>query len=136
MSQLLTDLRAGRALLTPPERWVKGYFAFSTTEPDDDHMTDATAPDAMCWCSYGATLKVTGEHGDRQTAVVDALVEQLPSAAPVGKDPLVWFNDHPDTTHADVLALWDRAIVAEEARVNGRLFPRRKPGGTTWEIAQ
>jgi hypothetical protein len=28
--------------------------------------------------------------------------------------PVYAFNDHPDTTHADIMALFDRAIAAQE----------------------
>ncbi|MEL6388391.1 MAG: hypothetical protein AAFR00_13655 [Pseudomonadota bacterium] len=45
--------------------------------------------------------------GEARKLLVQALPGELAS--------VVSFNDDPDTTHADILALFDRAIAAAEA---------------------
>lgn len=92
---LANDLRAARALIDTPEKWGKG----SGLEP----------PDEPKFCALSAAHKANRGNWD---AVGDALQAALPD------DWKGWFifdfNDHPDTTHADMMALFDRAIAAAE----------------------
>ncbi len=91
------DLVAAKALIADPAKWGKGSFAL---------------PDG-CLCALGAVAKVCQFPPDRPwvghpSDVRDCLTRALPGSHRV----VVSFNDHPDTTHADIMALFDRAINA------------------------
>lgn len=107
--QLVEDLKAARAVIETPDKWAKGYYAYDAK----GNWTDADNPEACKFCGIGAVQKVTdGEWGDRARVVEKFLTEVIRS------DTFLYFpkfNDDPDTTHADVLAAFDRAIAAAEA---------------------
>jgi hypothetical protein len=104
---LKDDLIAARALIDTPEKWIKGIR--HTTERQwlffERHR----------YCAVGAIS--TGQDGclDHRPfreflRLQDALEAALP---PDFSRSYIWaFNDHPATTHNDVLALFDRAIEA------------------------
>ena len=104
----LQILKAARELLSTPERWTKGWSARDAA----GNRLATTDPDAVCWCAGGAVERITG--GSTQSGgkaeIVLAIV--LPDKAIC----LGLWNDAPSTTHADILALYDRAIALEEAR--------------------
>jgi hypothetical protein len=50
--------------------------------------------------------------GAKRDACRQALIDALPADRRDGPYPVVEYNDDPSTTHADVLALFDRAIQA------------------------
>ena len=100
---LKSDLIAAKALIDTPEKWRKGDYGSVNT----------------CMCALGAcraAIYGTTEynhradwHGD-DTAAAHALNAALPvSGSMFGVSD---FNDAPETTHADVMALFDRAIAA------------------------
>ena len=81
-------------------------------------MTEDKRPDAVCFCAIGA-LQLDW-YSDQPS--VEALANAV-EIVPVGCSSLTiispftivsYFNDLPTTTQADVLALFDRAIVACE----------------------
>lgn len=86
------DLIAAKALIDTPEKWCQGT---------------ATA-------GYGARLCAIRAAGGARYRNKDA-VAALKAALPIGEKSLPRFNDSPDTTHADVMALFDRAIEAAAA---------------------
>jgi len=96
------NLIAARALIDTPEKWIKGK---ASNEVD------------TCFCSYGAILHraytLPCRHEEREKQF-DAMDLALVRATPKGAGGYIHFNDHPDTTHADVMALFDRAIAAVE----------------------
>lgn len=102
---VLRRLTEGRAFLSDPTRWIKGrLFDGAYHEP-----TAACARGAL-YCgslaheaARGADLCLT-RHVPRSFGRVDSRI--LPD-----------FNNHPDTTHADILALFDRAIAARKAEL-------------------
>lgn len=73
-------------------------------------------PDGPQFCALGAVYctdtgdMVRGDRGDRPAAVY--LLRALDQK---WGDDIVHFNNHPATTHADVLSLFDRAIAARKA---------------------
>lgn len=92
MSQLRDDLIAARALIDTPEKWTKGSY-----ERDG------------CYCVAGALriaifggLDDNGPYWDRYRTAKRSL---HPS-------DVILFNDASETTHADMMALFDRAIEA------------------------
>ena len=113
--QTLADLRAVRALLARPEAWTKGADARNMFGA----RTHAGCGDACAWSLSGAMgfvedscdldpqdFEGRADRGDRLTRSV---------CAAMGHDGLVEWNDAADRTHADVLALLDRAIALEAA---------------------
>lgn len=93
---LVDDLKAAKALIDTPEKWEKG-------EP---------LPPG-CNCAW--TACVVAEIGGAMDDVVDALLTFVPpSDDDHGYRALIRYNDAPATTHADIMALFDRAINAAE----------------------
>lgn len=92
MSTVRDNLIAARALIDTPEKWLQGWFEGPNGTMD--------ASEAVC--------RASGEDigGDAYEAMCLVL--------PDGIDILSTFNDDPDTTHADIMALFDRAIAAQE----------------------
>ena len=100
---LRDDLIAAKALIDRPEKWGKGRNRVA--------LADGTA----CYCTAGALYYATRFCGnvslaaDRASACEDALAGLLP---PIRYTGIRGFNDDPSTTHADIMALFDRAIAA------------------------
>lgn len=94
------DLIAARALIDTPEKWIKGV------DFTPDHR-----------CSLKAVADATNQPmgGFRWSDCENALIKALPSnlRGHAGHSVVV-FNDRPSTTHADIMALFDRAINAAE----------------------
>lgn len=106
-AQLADDLRAARKLIERPEAWTKKEEA----RDSDGNSVGATSDYATCWCSLGAVERVCGGWNARYVAAELALADVLPKHS----GAVVWeYNDAPTTTHADILALFDRAIAAAE----------------------
>lgn len=104
----LEHLKAARELIADPEKWTKCSYA--KTKQRGGASVPPDSPRAKCWCAVGAIRKVGPYAPSASIALMHAL-------------PVKWqwtgvpsFNDDPGTSHADVLALFDRAIAAEEAR--------------------
>lgn len=100
MSASVRDhLIAARALIDTPEKWMKGSYHSQSTG---------------CLCALGALgVAAHGDAYDWEYVDAKALLSVL---RPDDEDWLIVvdFNDHPDTTHADVMAWFDRAIAAQE----------------------
>ncbi len=130
----LEVLKAARELLSNEKRWAKSALAIGP-DPDGEAPfaeTNATDPEAYCFCAMGAILRVAGDDDERHGAGVPALsaladaldrryvsrftdedggYEYTLSPANAISD----FNDDDDTKHADVLAAFSRAIASLEA---------------------
>ena len=103
VTALTRDLLAARALIENPEHWTKHPKGM------------------MPMCAYAAVLVAV--QGHQPTIIDQRTVEaQRFLAKQVGGDytsrDVIGFNDHPDTTHADVLALFDRAIASSREAAN------------------
>lgn len=103
MATVRENLIAARALIDTPEKWGKGEYE----------------PRPGCYCMAGAIFAAKGERYDpwelgespESKAIKQALDE-------VSDGPRFWhsyveYNDDPATTHADVMALFQRAIDAQ-----------------------
>lgn len=101
----LEVLRAARDVIAAPEHWTKGAVARSC----QGHRVHVHGLSAFCFCTVGAIRRTMGSNYSPHP--FSALSQCLPG----GFKSLPDFNDHPDTTHADVLALFDKAIAKEEA---------------------
>lgn len=100
MPTIKENLIAARALIDTPEKWGKG---------------DGISAPKGCLCAESACFVATESEADKNAAW-EALEDALPEpwrTRCIEEDLAVhWFNDHPDTTHADIMALFDRAIEA------------------------
>jgi len=95
MTTVKDNLIAARALIDTPERWIKG----------ESRIGD-------CFCALGAIGVVSGPGAE--PGLWNGCHEALAHAVPNGDLYVARFNDDPDTTHADILALFDRAIAAQD----------------------
>lgn len=106
-------LRAAKARINTPERWIKGADALRL-EPWLGCFTrwvvcGSRHPDAGAWCATGALGSVVPK-GQSWARAAAFLFRAVP-----GRHPSIpAFNDDPKTTHEDVMALFDRAIAAAE----------------------
>lgn len=112
MTELLpvTVLINARQQISNMDSWTRNSYARdSQGEPVNEN--DATA---VCFCSLGALRKVTPDSEfNAYTNARRALMETLDLRGESVKAPcrnVPGFNDHPETTHADVLALFDDTI--------------------------
>lgn len=108
---LRDDLIAAKALIDTPEKWGRGFSSFY----DAERLVRQGKP----LCVAGACSVITANDAlpGRYGAVHRALTKQVPadfvarlSSSPEGALPS--YNDDPRTTHADIMALFDRAIEA------------------------
>ena len=102
-------LKATRALIDTPEKWTKGAYARDAR----GRVVGWLDPGASCFCVQGAFHKALGHLGDSSFEVWH---ERVSDAFPAHFNSVQEYNDHPDTTHADIMAVFDRAIAAEEAK--------------------
>lgn len=99
------------SILTPPGVWIKGTLC-TTASGDDAVEVDK----ADCFCLFGAEIRAERLHPriDRSKAnyfVRRAIRELFPGRS---DDSVPQFNDHPATTHADVLAVLNRALEMDK----------------------
>ncbi len=99
-------LTKARELLAVPERWTKRAEARNTKRREVYWSSE----DAVCWCLAGAISKISPSMRDAWRAE-DALDAVAPPAPRSSERPYIAFNDRRSTTHADILALLDRAIA-------------------------
>lgn len=94
-ASLKDDLVAAKARIDTPEKWVKGI----------DHTRCRL-------CAMYALYEVV-PIGHRTSDCETALWRKVPSSYRQGRThPVVAYNDAASTTHADIMALFDRAILA------------------------
>lgn len=94
-------------------REARGYVEQGWTQGEDarDEAGDPTPPEgsrAVCWCMSGACIRA--DPGSMGTAV------NTPIRDAIGEYWYVKWNDAPERTKEEVLAAFDRAIAAEEAK--------------------
>lgn len=101
-------LIAARAVIGEPKAWIKGMNARAA----DGIEVDSHDPNAVCFCALGAVNRVTERFGDGHCAR-DALREAINDFS------IDNWNDDPETTHADVLAAFDKAIKKAQQAETG-----------------
>jgi hypothetical protein len=110
---VLRVLKEARQWLSDPAHWHKGGFAPNNN--DNPQVAEAT-------CAWGACSRAAGSDNfydigtDAENAAARLLSIQL-GARPDDALAISDFNDLPDTTHDDVVALFDRAISARRAEL-------------------
>ena len=108
MTELLKNLRAVRAQIATQDRWTKGTFS----RDQRGNYTKPISRTATCWCLLGAIEAVEPVSAKNTWEITGALHNQLENLG--DGFCLAIFNDDPATTHADIIALIDRAIASEE----------------------
>ena len=100
-------LRDAKALIATPETWTRDFMARTKS----GRQIGAASENAQCWCCIGAILNVSGGlFTEASLRAEDLLFDAIPDVS------IPDFNDNPNTTHADVMAAFDRAIkLAEES---------------------
>lgn len=96
------NLIAAKALIDTPEKWGREEYLDSVTG---------------CMCVIGsvaATMGIAEADVEVSTAEGKSLARALPEGWERDTYGVVKFNDHPDTTHADIMSLFDRAIESCE----------------------
>ena len=97
-------LKTGRELISDPGQWAQGYSACDAYGQPVSVCSDR----AKSWCSLGALEKaaeILGADDETCKEAFELLRQQIPGYFKV----VSIFNDR--STHADVLALWGRAIA-------------------------
>lgn len=109
-------LRLARVLLSDELRWCKGEAALDLF----GNRTTARSPAACQWCLRAALDRSCPNDVDprdmRVCRKVFAAVQRSIPGSQRATNPafsIHRFNDHENTTHADVLAVCDAAIAAE-----------------------
>jgi len=103
MKTTLEILMAARRRIEKPESWTQRAYQ---RDKNGNSLSVWDAQDATCWCARGAIWSI-----DPKGKLTDAF-KALELAVP--EQTVTVFND--THTHAEVLAAFDRAIAAEEAR--------------------
>lgn len=109
-------------LLAEPAAWTKHASAGIRTKTGEVETVDELSPDATCFCLTGARARVrydlsitstfTFPFPIETTRVLHRAIRELfPDRVSENRtfSAIVSFNDHPDTTHADVLAVLTKA---------------------------
>lgn len=103
-------LRKARELISDPERWTKGAFARNAQGASVSYRHDA----ATCFCSVGAVERAAFKDGVDDNQPISVALRALYRGKLYAIPSIAAFNDRDDTTHGDVLAMFDRAIALAE----------------------
>lgn len=117
-------LKKARALITEPERHTTGSYAKDVS----GLVVNPTDPHATCWCALGAIAHSVGAdyimyHNPSTTYCEVLRALENASGTWHGRKNIARFND--TYGHAEVLALFDRAIAAEEKKLRVRAEDER-----------
>ncbi len=95
VSQVKLDLIAAKMLIDTQDKWCR-------------HATSKSYPDGRTErCAFGALVAAINDR-DRYLAAIEALMRAIPFSNTVAVS-VERFND--THTHAELMALWDRAIA-------------------------
>ena len=105
-------LRKAKEHISTPEMWLKGNYCRG-------YQPEEFIPDEAPCCSYGAVAWAMDVAAESQ---ITRPIDQILHYAMIRKKwngvrfyGLPAFNDHPETTHADIMKLFDDAIALAEA---------------------
>ena len=108
MTTIREILIAARAKIERPEAWTRGAAARTGSGKS---LPPEKASRGQCWCAAGAAWSIVGCQTDASHTAINCLSELVHEEFNIG---VASYNDAPTTTHADILALFDRAIAATE----------------------
>ena len=101
MTDTLTILTAARNMITDPAMWYKGGWTESGKWDDG----------GPC-CATCALRRAAFDANKSRCKAIGHIKKFTPNQI-----SLAAFNDRPSTTHADVMAVFDRAIAALEVKI-------------------
>lgn len=118
-------LQRAKSLITDPRRWIGGNLEargldkntcvlsrLIEDDPTHDQYVPATLDDANCFCMGLAMTKVSiDQPGPSRTIAYHVLNEAVHGTRQSGITRIGGWNDHHDTTHAQVMAAFDHAIA-------------------------
>ena len=115
IGDVILVLSNAKKLISVPERWTK----VESAKASDGSSVGADSPIACSWCAHGALKKACHDYSGTQEGsnllffgedglFVKAL-RYLRLCSPRSEGVIV-FNDNPDTSHSDVLKLYDDAL--------------------------
>jgi hypothetical protein len=111
----LKRLSAMRNLLADPSKWTQAAFARAS---DGTVLLRGYDKRATCWCLIGASMHCASGGvfaGPTPRRALERAINERTGTLLSAEA----FNDEPSTTHADVLAVIDRAIeLAKEEAAN------------------
>ncbi len=113
-------LRAARAKITPPGSWTRYHTARTLPYPNGEAVP-VYSSNATCWCAIGALCVVKPDA--RRELTEQNRVDTVATAAYLEKyigtySSIANFNDN--STHDEVLAVYDGAIALAEAEHDAR----------------
>jgi hypothetical protein len=106
----LTLLQQARALLAEPTAWCHDTYA----RDGDGEAVLPYESTAVAWCAIGAIVRFQEFHG--RTRLAASKVLNRAAFLIAGTLVTSHYNDHPGRTHADILALYDRAIMLADGQ--------------------
>lgn len=95
------QLRAAKALIDTPDKWTKN----ATARDADGKAVRPLSARAVCWCGFGALVKACGNTAAAHLRAFESFN---------GSGNIAGLNDREGTAHADVMAMFDRAIALAE----------------------
>jgi len=116
MQKTIDMLAKARELLSCPSCWTQHEIGRTAS----GNAVSVDVPDVVAYCAIGALTRVlwmTDEY-EAASSASDMLAEaacrlfpeRLSEGVGDGVDPVVEVNDHPTTSHADVLRMYDTAL--------------------------
>jgi hypothetical protein len=105
-------LREARKRLEQPEAWTRGDFG-RTEHGNSVSPIPSMLREASCLCVNGALIASDDDNGSLMHSRASAIMSQC--ARRRGFETVSKLNDAPETTHADILALFDEAIAWAES---------------------
>ena len=124
MHDTLGNLRAVRARIARPQCWTRGALARNA----EGFATGPTRPDAVSWCLVGAIYAAAGSTQYDEATVIARMLTSFMNDQTIrtGEEPFYCMVYNDRRSHAEVLALLDRAIEAERARRRQRTIDALK----------
>jgi len=101
--QIINTFKEARNFISDPERWTKGTSARSINGVPIHPLNH----NATCWCSFGAIEKVVSDSNRR-------LVHDICWLTKYTGVSYIEYNDLPETTHEDIMKMFDGAIALVE----------------------
>lgn len=103
-SEVREILEAAKEMISDEKDWRKGWYGY--LDPRDDGADSGH-------CAVGALKSAMWQRGD--AVYYKVFIDQAATKALYGQVPETFscvehYNDHSDTTHQDILDLYDRAI--------------------------
>jgi len=130
--ELRSDLEAAKSIIEDERRWSKGAYSRNKPIPTEDGMVvveTACAMGAIGYVTLGNAQNVQyvnkiypGTEGDRRAVRARAALDYELTSVDLALGGKRWvsvetFNDADETTHGDVMDLFDRAIKTSVSEV-------------------